>query len=223
MREIHLATDELSAQPGMGQCMITGKYVPEDELVTIQGYRVCAEGKAILLERLKAGDQMPGELEKPSVLLRFGCIFLDGLIFAIPAMVLAMVLVGGATLAAGRANAPLISGGITLVLTAAQLIYFGAMHAARGQTLGKMAGKIRVVNLDGSPISAKTAYVRALAYTWPNLVQGVLQLSGAPAVVQLASGILAVWSLADVITALINSQQRSLHDIIAGTRVVKNS
>jgi len=60
-REERFMATELSAPPGMGRCEVTGQVVPEDELVLIHGQRVCAEGKAILLERLKAGEAMPGE------------------------------------------------------------------------------------------------------------------------------------------------------------------
>ena len=48
--------------PGMGKCSITGKSYPEDELVTFQGQLVSAEGKQILLDRLRIGAdaQSPG-------------------------------------------------------------------------------------------------------------------------------------------------------------------
>ncbi|MHB1767122.1 MAG: hypothetical protein ACYCUV_04630 [Phycisphaerae bacterium] len=49
-------------EPGMGRCSVTGKWVPEDALVTFQGQLVCAEGKQILLDRLRIGEdaQSPG-------------------------------------------------------------------------------------------------------------------------------------------------------------------
>jgi hypothetical protein len=50
--------------PGMGRCEVTGKLVPEDELVELNGQRVCAEGKAILLERLTSGESA-GENDAP--------------------------------------------------------------------------------------------------------------------------------------------------------------
>lgn len=37
-------------------CEVTGKIVPEDELVRFQGKRVCMEGKQILLDRIMRGE-----------------------------------------------------------------------------------------------------------------------------------------------------------------------
>ena len=41
-----------SSTAPMVQCQMTGRMVPADEVVTIQGYTVGAEGKQILLEKL---------------------------------------------------------------------------------------------------------------------------------------------------------------------------
>lgn len=37
-------------------CQVTGKVVPGDQIIEFQGYRVCAEGKQILLDRLRSGE-----------------------------------------------------------------------------------------------------------------------------------------------------------------------
>jgi uncharacterized RDD family membrane protein YckC len=199
----------------MGQCAVTGKMVPEDELVTIQGQRVCAEGKAILLDRLKAGESMPGELERPTILRRFGCIFVDGLIVGLPFAIL------NAILTRGNPNLMLL-GLVTLVSAAVQVVYFGQMHAAGGQTLGKKAGKLRVVNLDGSPISLQTAYIRALAYAGPGALLGLTEIAGMGVALMAANVIVGVYGLTDVIFALVDqNMQRALHDRIAGTRVIQ--
>ena len=55
-----------------------------------------------------------------------------------------------------------LSGAVSLIATAAGIIYFGQLHGSRGQSVGKIAGKLRVVNLNGSPITLKTAYIRLL-------------------------------------------------------------
>jgi uncharacterized RDD family membrane protein YckC len=202
----------------MGTCSITGKIVPEDELVTIQGQRVCAEGKATLLARLKAGETLPGEEEHPTILRRFGCIFLDGLIFGV-AYGLLRVAIG---FTGSFATPSLIAlGGATLLITVVEIIYFGQMHAHGGQTLGKMAGNIFVVNLDGSPIDKSTAYIRSLAYIGPNLISGLTMLTANISLMGIASIVVGCWGIADVVCALLDrNQQRALHDRIAGTRVV---
>jgi uncharacterized RDD family membrane protein YckC len=208
----------------LGQCAVTGKIVPEDELVTIQGQRVCAEGKAILLERLRAGEALPGELERPTVLRRFGCIFLDAVLLWVVIFAFSMIIGFGF-----GATAPVRGGGAGWMALAAaglvgqtvQLLYFGLLHGARGQTLGKSAGKLVVVNLDGSPITTGTAFLRALAYCGLGYLHPLALLMGLWQVVAASSVIFAVYGIANVIVALVDSaQQRSIHDRIAGTRVV---
>jgi uncharacterized RDD family membrane protein YckC len=200
--------------PAMGQCAVTGKMVPEDELVEIHGQRVCAEGKAILMARIASGETLPGEYDRPTVLRRFGCIFLDGLIFGIPVGLISGGLIG-ATGSIENANI------VGLIAVIAQFIYFGAMHAAGGQTLGKKAGNEVVVNLDGSPVRAPAAYIRSLAYVGPNFLAAIAKFTLNPMAIGVTTMIVFVWALADILFALLDSsQQRSLHDRIAGTRVI---
>lgn len=216
-----MSADELS-QPAMGQCAVTGKIVPEDELVMIQGQRVCAEGKAILLERLKAGESLPGEGERPTVLRRFGCIFVDGLIMggASSLIGLATGVSVGFNTRNGSAD-PLTAGVITLIAQSFTIVYFGLLHGSRGQSLGKMAGKLVVVKQDGSPIDMGTAFIRALAYGGPGYANGVALLTGNVAFVGMAGIIVGAYGLIDLLCALFDrSQQRALHDRIAGTRVI---
>jgi len=216
-----MTVQDASLPPGMGTCSITGKVVPEDELVTIHGQRVCAEGKAILLDRLKAGDALPGEEERPTALRRFGCLFLDGLIINVPGAIIIALIVAVFVPHHAADQAAMIIGLFALFLAAVQFVYFGLTHAIRGQTLGKMAGKIVVVNLDGSPISASTAYIRALAFLGPNLLAALLLVVGLAPIAAVLDVISRLWILADAIVALVDrDQQRSLHDRIAGTRVV---
>jgi uncharacterized RDD family membrane protein YckC len=208
-----MSTQEL--EPPTGLCAVTGKIVPEDELVTIQGQRVCAEGKAILLERLKTGEAMPGEFMRPTVMRRFGCIFLDGLIIVVPFSILSGIL-------ATPRKDTFLAGLVSIISTAVALIYYGQMHGTKGATIGKMAGKTRVVNLDGSPIDLKTGYVRAIAYVGPTFLTGIAAISAQAMVVNVAAIIVGVWGLADTLFALFDRiQQRSLHDRVAGTRVIQ--
>jgi uncharacterized RDD family membrane protein YckC len=218
-----MPTEDL-VQPTMGQCAITGKMVPEDELVTIHGQRVCAEGKAILLERLKAGETLPGELERPTIIRRFGCIVLDGIILAVPSFFIGMVFsVGTFATGPGRSQDQAVAMFviISFVTQTLQLLYFGLLHGSRGQTVGKMAGGIIVVNRDGSPISMGSAFARSFAYTGIGYLNVIAILVQSPAFVLVAGGLVAVYGLANVLFALLDrNQQRSLHDRLADTRVV---
>jgi uncharacterized RDD family membrane protein YckC len=74
--------------------------------------------------------------------------------------------------------------------------YFVFLHWARGQTLGKMAFRVRVVSLDGGPVSFGQSALRHVG-SW------------------LSVAILGIGYL----LAAFRADKRALHDLIAGTRV----
>jgi uncharacterized RDD family membrane protein YckC len=82
-------------------------------------------------------------------------------------------------------------------LVLVKLFYFAAFTAVGGQTIGKMAARIRVVSSEGAPVAAAAALRRALA---GGLSAATLGLGFAP--------------------ALFDPQRRALHDRIAQTRVI---
>ena len=71
------------------------------------------------------------------------------------------------------------------------------MLGARGQTLGKMALKVKVVNADGSPLSSGQAWGR-----------------------EIIRGILGFLYIVDYLPAFFTQQKTTLHDLVAKTRVV---
>jgi uncharacterized RDD family membrane protein YckC len=75
-------------------------------------------------------------------------------------------------------------------------LYSSVLHAAGGQTLGKLVTRVRVVTLDGDLPQGGAAFLRWLAYF----------LS------------FATFGLGFVMAGL-RSDKRALHDLIAGTRV----
>lgn len=78
------------------------------------------------------------------------------------------------------------------------IFYEGLMLSLKnGQTLGKMAVKVRVVRPDGSPISKGQAWGRAL--------------------LRLVFGCLVIF---DYVPAFFTKERTTLHDMAAGTRVV---
>ena len=109
------------------------------------------------------------------------------------------------------------------------------MHAARGQTVGKIAAKLKVVNdRDNSPITAATAYTRALVFAGPRFISGLALFFAAMTagsvtsvsspsfiLMQGANVLVGLWGLANVLAALFDKdRQRALHDRICGTRVI---
>ena len=202
------------------QCEITGKWVPPDEIVEFHGHKVCAEGKEILLQRLQSGERLPGEMERPTVLRRFSCLFVDSIVIAIPMWI--MIAVVGVP----KANSDnLAVSSMMLLPTILGVIlgmcYYGIMHGIRGQTLGKMAGKIKVVNLDGSPITMGTAFARAIFYMGPQIIFPILALVGAVTLAGVLYWVVLSYGLANILVALFDrSRQRALHDRFVGTRVL---
>ena len=86
-----------------------------------------------------------------------------------------------------------LSGVVGLVVVA----YFIGLWAWRGQTLGQMAGHIKVVRQDGNPMDLATAVLRFIGYVVCVLTLGI-------------GFLMITW----------DKQKRGLHDRLAGTYVV---
>ncbi len=216
----------MESQSGMAQCGITKKWFPEDELVMFQGQLVSAEGKQILLDRLQTGVEAPNTFVRPGVWRRFGCIFLDGIVFIVPSIGLPLLL--GIPYGEPVGEPVYIPRRIVtqIILLALILPYFGLLHSWHGQSLGKMVGKLRVINMDGTPISRAKAFVRAAAYTFGSILMTlamILYMLFHNATITSVGIVLGpIWMLADYILALADTRmQRSLHDRICGTRVIQ--
>ncbi|MFE3885544.1 RDD family protein [Streptomyces lydicus] len=96
---------------------------------------------------------------------------IDAIIIGVPVSVIMTLIVGGVdyfstdSVEAGRQST------VTGVTMLAYLIYEGLMLSSRGQTLGKMAMKIRVAMLaNGSIPTAQAGWTRAAVYTLPEIV-----------------------------------------------------
>ncbi len=82
-------------------------------------------------------------------------------------------------------------------LGSVKVAYFGTFTAVGGQTIGKMATRLRVVGHDRRPVSVARGLWRALA--------------GLLSIVPFGVGLLPI---------LLSAQRRAFHDHVAGTRVV---
>jgi len=93
----------------------------------------------------------------------------------------------------------------TAVLVAAAVVLLGypALMLAynHGQTLGKAVARVRVIGADGQPVGLGRAFGR-------ELVKVVFNYTG-------------VIGIIDVLWPLWQAENRALHDLIAGTRVVQ--
>lgn len=124
---------------------------------------------------------------------------------------------------------------ISNVLTAlAGAFYTILMHARFGQTLGKMAVRVKVLDENEGPITFGQAVIRSLPQLVPILIMIGFQnprfLSGGGSAFEtflaeyVIGGLdiaLVLWTIADIIICLSSEKHRALHDFIAGTVVIR--
>ncbi len=117
-------------------------------------------------------------------------------------------------------------------------------HARWGQTIGKKATGIRVVRLNGEPISWHEASLRSsvdvvfailrivstgfalsnfpdaqyLSLGWMERQSKIVELS--PSWLHWVDWVSHIWVWSEVITLLFNKKKRAIHDFIAGTVVI---
>jgi uncharacterized RDD family membrane protein YckC len=115
-------------------------------------------------------------------------------------------------------------------------IYSVVMHAKYGQTIGKMAMGVRVLDLSEAKLSLRQALLRdavPIAFSVIAIVQGLpLVLAGLSPyqsgaelgwIDMLSLGSSLIWFGAELVTMLTNSKRRAIHDYIAGSVVVRVS
>ncbi len=158
---------------------------------------------------------------------RFWAGFVDGLVF------LPVSLFNNYLSTPARGPTILISWAI--VSYSAYWLYSVLLHARYGQTVGKRAMHVKVMDVsEGRIPSLKQAFLRDVAYIAINTaslvyfiylvvahkyVNGTEQINGLPGMILTFASF--GWFLLEVITMLTNSKRRAIHDLIAQTVVVK--
>ena len=107
----------------------------------------------------------------------------------------------------------------------ASVFYYIWMHGRYGQTLGKMAAKVKVVDEREGPIDFNHAIIRSLPQVIPAM-HGVAFAgadTGATPLGLLLGVLLGAFYLMDVLFFLCTDRHRALHDMIARTVVVKTN
>ena len=225
--EVTEITDEPPSAPaqddGLALCEVTNKRFPLEDLVEFRGKRVSVEGKRILLRQLSGAARADDGLRRPSFLRRLLCSILDGVLVFI-VMAAARIAYG---ITVGAINPMLLFENLTAFQLGFDLfdfflvmIYYTIFHAAWGKSRGKMAGGYRVTNPDGSPISFSVSLKRSLFSDGYGIfgVVAIYVFSANSLAVQI---LLVAYFIADCLVLVFDSsQQRSLHDRLAGTRVI---
>jgi uncharacterized RDD family membrane protein YckC len=181
---------------GLQTCARCGVGYCGDCLVPVRGRPHCANCKDEQLRDVMAGRGAALAIASPGS--RFGAQFIDGVIFMIPFGVLGFM----AVFAKGRANSDALNPfGWMAMLSLFTIVAYEALFLSHnGQTLGKMAFKLRVVRPDGSKISAGQAWGRAFSRS-----------------------VLSFTRILGVVDALMvfSSEGRTMHDRMAKTRVIR--
>lgn len=167
-----------------------------DCLVTIQGRRYCARCKDEQLTDLRSGVDTT-QVQLASLGRRFAAVWIDGFIIGLPLLVVVFAMIMPA-LIANQKQPPSYFNWIGYALTPFYIVYEALMLKARGQTLGKMALGIKVVQPGGQPLSTGQAWGRAV-------VRGVF---------------ISFLSIINYAPAFFTKEKTCIHDMAAKTRVV---
>jgi uncharacterized RDD family membrane protein YckC len=136
-----------------------------------------------------------------SIGARFVAILVDGLIVGIPLLVIEAIL--------GFAGSPLSA----LVNAVVYFLYEGLLLTSwNGQTVGKKLMSVRVVSMDGQPLTTNKAFTRTG-------VKALLSILGS--IKPPFTSVLSIISLLDYLWPFWDANKQTLHDKAAGTYVVK--
>lgn len=150
---------------------------------------------------------------------RFGAIVLDSFIL-MPITGVASFIFFFIDLTPNKVISSMIPGFISV-------FYYILMHAYNGQTFGKMAAKVKVLNDSETPINFGQAVLRSLPQLFPvmfafsSLTANQSDESSIKFWASIIYGLVSLFFILDVIVCLTNEKHRALHDFIAGTIVIK--
>jgi len=181
---------------------------PVDPAIEVNAEPVPVEaisGESVLVEGVAAEVEAEAvALEYKGVLIRLGAALIDFVALTILGVIIRAILVrvGHVT------TVP------TYVVLAYGLIYFGGFWWWRGQTLGKMVIRAKVVRTDGRPIGVGTAFLRYLFYLVP--IYGPIVFFAN----RLTAWFTLILPIIGLVAIGLTRQKRGIHDLVAGTCVI---
>lgn len=192
-----ICRNHVDVSEGVRRCARCGATFCSDCLVTIGGRPYCAGCKTEQVMDVRSGADRT-YMTYSTVLKRFGAMILDGFIVAIPnyAAMFGIMALGG--MFSGKEPNPMLMLLIYIPALGFPILYEGLMLSYKnGQTVGKMALTMRVVQADGSPITRGQAWGRPVMKLVLGCTMGI-----------------------DYLVALFNDERKTLHDMVVGTRVI---
>jgi len=193
-----ICRNHVDVEEGVVACARCGASFCGDCVVMIHGQPYCATCKNEKLLDVQSGTDR-SQLSLATFGRRFAALWIDRMMFGVAAVAIVLIAalfqnVGGKPDDSFFVVVIVLIGGIYVGL----IVYEALMLGARGQTVGKMALKIKVVRPDGAPITKGQAWGRSV-------LRGVM---------------IHVLSLLNYIPAMVTKEKTCIHDLVANTRVV---
>lgn len=181
---------------GIGQavveCSVCHQTFPADQTIQYGTERVCAGCKPKFIQGLREGAVvMSNALVYAGFWRRFFAKLLDTILLFGVGLLLALAIPAVGNSAAAQATINIFGNVLGLAYS---IIFLGW----RGQTLGKMALKVKVVNPDGTPIG----WGKAVGRPFAEILSGCTIFIG-------------------YLISIFDDEKRTLHDRLANTRVIK--
>jgi uncharacterized RDD family membrane protein YckC len=197
-----LCRNHVDVAEGVRRCARCGTPFCPDCLIELSGRPYCGTCKAEQLLDVRSGVDR-SQLQLASTLKRFGALFIDNIITLIPCyIIMFMVLFWIGTGAQKNPNPNPPIGLLFLIYIpffVFPFLYEGLMLSMKdGQSIGKMVLRLRVVRPDGSPIAKGQGWGRSAMRV-----------------------VLSVLSFIEYLPAFFTKERTTLHDMVAGTRVVE--
>jgi uncharacterized RDD family membrane protein YckC len=196
-------------------CSQCGRGLAQSDLVQIAGNWVCAECKPAFLSRIMASGAAgasPLAWRYGGFWIRFGARFIDGLVFTIPAIIIAALFIPNLIRAASQGGASPPNLFATFGIVTFFLVFFLAgacyeilMLKYRSGTLGKMACGLKVIRADGRSLSWGVCFGRF--FMWNVVTSGIPYLN-------------SILMLVTSIMLGVDDEKRALHDRVCDTRVI---
>jgi uncharacterized RDD family membrane protein YckC len=173
-------------------CDECGMEFSDEELIRIGDVRVCAGCKPLVVQRLREGVTLAGEMVYAGFWIRFGAKIIDGIILSVIGFALGFA---GALITRHTVVNAVLQNTLSFAFGIGYVTYFLGKYQA---TPGKMACGLKVVRSDGDKISFGRACGRYFAELLSSIILGI-----------------------GYIIAAFDEEKRALHDRICDTRVIK--
>jgi len=215
----------------MTKCEMTGKLIPFDEVIHVNGKIVSEEGRRILLNKSdECSAEKPEEetieqafnIVYPSSARRVICVFIDSFLIALvwfliilTSMVLGYDIVGSLE-------------GSYFANFVYNMIFYGSFFAYNtftqirfGRAFGKILGKCFIIDKNGHPITRAGGLGRAFWSDGIHLINIIVWLLF-PSLLTSSVSFFMLYSALNCISLFTDPQGRALHDLISGTTVIRS-